>query len=219
VVTTHRDPWPGREALASQALTPGLDLRRALADTVATGAAFVPAALHEPFRARLLEEVERGPFVPMSEQAGSKGVRQQGERFAVGGDMRAHPFVHALREALVQGVRRHAALGAGLADWLPNDASVQRYRPGALGITPHLDGRRFRYLVAVVTVDGTAAFSLCADRSGTVLRRWDTVAGSLLLMRGPGLAGCADCRPLHTVAGPERHPRTSLTLRMDGGTG
>jgi hypothetical protein len=198
---------------------PGLDLAGPLRETVSAGAAFLPMALDDAFRTRLLEEIHRGPFTPMSEQVGAKGVRQQGERFAVRGDLRAHPSVRALRAALVDGVRRHAALAAGLAEWLPDDVSVQRYRPGALGISPHLDGKRFSYLVAVFTVDGVAPFSLCADRSGTPLRTWETGPGSLLLMRAPGLAGHEDSRPLHTVGGPERRPRTSLTFRMDSRAG
>jgi alkylated DNA repair dioxygenase AlkB len=49
---------------------------------------------------------------------------------------------------------------AGLEAWVPTAAFVQRYRPGALGITPHLDGKRFGLLVAAFTTKGSAQFSI-----------------------------------------------------------
>ena len=49
-------------------LRPDLDLRNALRGTLALGAAFVPAALDEPFRRRLLTEVDDGPFEPLPER-------------------------------------------------------------------------------------------------------------------------------------------------------
>jgi hypothetical protein len=197
------------------ALSPDLDLSLVLQESIASGAAFVPQALNETARERLLVEVEHGPFTTLPEQVGSKGVRQQVDGFVVGGGMDDYPVVRGLRDDLVVGVRDQGHLAAGLANWLPNHVSVQRYHPGAVGVSCHLDGRRYRYLVAVFTLDGAAAFDLCADRSGRVLRRWDTAPGSLLLMRAPGLAGDEDGRPLHAVRGPKGRSRTSLTFRMD----
>jgi hypothetical protein len=197
------------------ALRRDLDLTDALQGTVALGAAFVPAALDDSFRRRLLAEIEDGPYEPLAERVGPQDVRQQADRFLVRDDMRAYPHVRELRDDLVTRLREQGGGVPGLSAWLPNDASVQRYAPGSLGVSPHLDGKRFHYLVAVVTVDGTASFALCADRGGTVLREWETVPGSLVLMRAPGLADREDARPLHTVRGPREGRRTSLTYRMD----
>jgi len=196
-------------------LRPDLDLRDALRGTLALGAAFVPAALDEPFRRRLLSEVEDGPFEPLPERPSPMGVRQQADRFVVRDAMLAYPCVHELRDDLVAHLGEQAGQVPGVSAWLPDDASVQRYAPGSLGVTPHLDGSRFRYLVAVVTVAGSASFALCSDRAGTVLRQWETLPGSLVLMRAPGLAGREDERPLHTVRGPRQGQRLSLTYRMD----
>lgn len=197
------------------ALRPDLDLCDALHGTMTLGAAFVPAALDETFRRRLLAEIEDGPFEALAERSGRKGVRQQADIFVVRDDMRAYPHVRELRDDLVSHLREQAGQLPGLPAWLPNDASVQRYAPGSLGVSPHLDGKRFHYLVAVITVGGAASFALCTDRTGTVLRQWETLPGSLVLMRAPGLADSEDGRPLHTVRGPEECHRTSLTYRMD----
>lgn len=198
-------------------LTAGLGLREALQDTVTTGAAFVPRSLDETFRVRLLAEVEQGPFRAMPEHVDSSGVRQQTDGYAIRGNLGDYPLVHELRERLTACVRLHADVAGELGTWLPNDAFVQRYRPHTLGISPHLDGKRYRCLVAVFTLDGEASFALCADRSGTVTRQWQASPGDLLLMRGPGLAGNDDGRPLHMVGGPRDRPRTSLSLRMSAG--
>ena len=87
-----------------------------------------------------------------------------------------------------------------------------RYHAGSLGITPHRDNRRYRHLIAILTVQGSASFTLCADRDGTILDQWHTVPNSLVLLRAPGLAGAADSRPFHTVGGPTNDTRISLTF-------
>ena len=57
-------------------------------------------------------------------------------------------------------------IGTGTTNWgrsatyAPNEIYLQRYRPGSLGITPHLDGKRYRRLVAFFTVRGSACLAL-----------------------------------------------------------
>ncbi len=118
-----------------------------------------------------------------------------------------------LRRALVAAVHEHAPAVRGLEAWAPDEVTVQRYEPGSLGISTHLDGRRHRYLVAILTLEGSARLHQCSDRQGTTLTTWEAAAGSLVLLRGPGLDGTEDGRPLHAVDGPREHRRTSLTLR------
>lgn len=192
-----------------------LDLSGALRGTMAIGAALVPDALDDTFRRRLLSEIEDGPFEPLPERTGRKGVRQQADSFVVRADMGGYPLTRQLRDDLMSRLRQRSAPQSGLPAWLPDQASVQRYLPGSLGVSPHLDGKRFHYLVAVFTLEGAATFALCADRTGTVLHQWETLPASLVLMRGPRLAGSEDGRPLHTVRGPRQGRRTSLTYRMD----
>lgn len=175
-----------------------------------SGGAFVPEVLDEPLRGRLLGETAHGPFERLSERVGPYGVRQQAEHFVISEDeLTTFPAVRRLRRALLDTLRGHAELGC----WCPNEAAVQRYEPRSTGISPHRDGKRHRYLVAVFTLDGAAPFALCSDREGTVTRQWRAEPGSMVLLRGPGFDGAEDGRPLHTVGPPTSGPRTSLTLR------
>lgn len=193
--------------------TEAVDLGSALAGVADRGAVFVNNALAEPFRQRLAAETAAMPLEAMPSK---EGVAQQGgEMFAIHGDTSPYPFIEHLRVALMA---RTAALAdniTGLGAWRPNHVSVQRYRAGTLGITPHLDQKRHRYLVAVFTADGRAPFTWCKDRAGTPEATWRAGPGSLVLLRGPGLAGVEDGRPLHMVTGPPVGQRVSVTFRMD----
>jgi hypothetical protein len=191
----------------------GLDLRDALATTARSGAAFVSDALTGEFLARLQEEVERGPFRPLPEEIGP--VRQETEAFEIRGRPTGYPRLAELRRTLVRAVREQGAGIRGLATWRPTEVSVQRYRGGAVGITPHLDGKRYRRLVAVFTTSGRAWFTVCRDRGGEPVEEWETVPGSLVLLRGPGLGGVRDGRPFHRVSGPGAGVRTSVGFRME----
>jgi hypothetical protein len=94
-----------------------------------------------------------------------------------------------------------------------NDVVVQRYPPGALGITPHRDHVRYRELVAIVTLAGQARFGVCKERSAAEARDVPIPPGSLLLMRAPGFAGRED-RPFHFVSDVVE-ARICLGLRHD----
>jgi hypothetical protein len=195
------------------ALSADLDLRQSLRDVDEVGAAYVPNALSEPFRQQLQGEVEAGPFEPLPEQMGP--VQTQADLFVVRENSAGYPAVEELRTQLVTLVREHGAGVGGLDRWWPNEAYVQRYRPGTLGVSPHLDSKRFSYLVAVFTTAGTARFALCSDRAGITLWEWEAGPGSLVLLRGPGFGGVEDGRPFHTVHGPTKGLRFSVTFRMN----
>ena len=190
-----------------------LDLREPLARTARSGAAFVPRALTGAFLHRLQEEVRRGPFRPLPEEIGP--VRQQTEAYEVRGRATGFPRLAELRRTLGHSVREQGRGIRGLATWRPTEISVQRYRGGAVGITPHLDGKRYRRLVAVFTTLGRARFTVCRDRGGEPLEEWETEPGSLVLLRGPGLGGLRDGRPFHRVSGPESGWRYSVGFRME----
>ncbi len=195
------------------ALATGLDLRPGLRATAERGYAHVARALDEASCRALWLEVARGP---MRRFAGSFGqVRQEIDGFDVRDPMDDFPQIAGLRDELAGVVRRHGRGIRGLATWWPNEAGIARYRPGSIGITPHLDGKKYRRLVAVVTIHGTARFTVCRDRAGDVVETWFADSGGLTLMRGPGLAGVRDGRPFHTVEGPGRGERCSIGFRMD----
>jgi hypothetical protein len=195
------------------ALHPDLDLGRPLEALREVGAAFIPHALSEPFRQRLQREIQDGPFERLPDQIGP--VRQQADLFVITDAMRDHPALAHLRPELVTRLRQDGPQLAGLARWWPNEAYVQRYEPGALGVSPHLDSRRFAVLVAIFTTQGSARFALCQTRAGEIMQEWDAGPGSLTLLRGPGLLDAEDKRPFHTVHGPAVGRRYSITFRMN----
>lgn len=196
------------------------DLGPVLHRTVRDGAAHEPGVLPEALRRDVLDELAAETFVGLPSVEGRYGVRQEGDhRVFAGGDIRTHPGVCALVDAVVAGVRAHAAEIEGLDAWYPDEVAVQRYEPGSAGISTHRDGRRHRQLVAILTLEGSALLRQCSDREGTTLRAWEADVGSLVVLRGPGLAGRDDERPLHAVDGPREHRRTSFTLRATSSTG
>jgi alkylated DNA repair dioxygenase AlkB len=194
-------------------LHPGLDLGRSLQAVREAGAAFIPHALNEPFRQRLQLEIQDGPFQRLPDQIGP--VRQEADLYVITDTMTASPALARLRAQFVTRLRQHAPQLAGLARWWPNEAYVQRYEPGALGVSPHLDSKRFAVLVAIFTTEGSAQFALCQDRAGAIIQAWDAGPGSLALLRGPGLLDAEDQRPFHTVSGPTAGRRFSITFRMN----
>jgi hypothetical protein len=198
--------------MAMDALRSDLDLARPLQALTEAGAAFVPRALSEPSRGRLQREIEAGPFQRLPDQIGP--VRQEADLFVITGGMADHPAVVRLRAELVARVRRDGPQLPGLARWWPNEAYVQRYEPGALGVSPHVDSKRFAVLVAIFTTHGSARFARCHTRAGETIQEWEAGPGSLTLLRGPGLLDAEDGRPFHTVRGPIDGRRFSITFRM-----
>jgi len=193
-------------------LADDLELRRALLEVRNEGAAFVPTALDDPFRRRLRREVDGGPFRSMSGSFGK--VRMEIDGYDVPAPMDAFPLMGELAEDLGAAVRSSEPRIRGLATWVPNEIGVTRYRPGSLGITPHLDGKWYRRLVAVVTVYGRGRFAVCRDREGDIASEWWPGPGDMVLMRAPGFGGLRDGRPFHLAEGPTRGIRCSLGLRM-----
>jgi hypothetical protein len=189
-----------------------LDLQPLLAQLVEEGAAFAPGALREPFRSLLAAEVAGGPVRHYREQFGR--VRQQIEGFDLVDPFVGFPRVAELCRALTLLVREQGAAIRGLRTWRVNEAGVVIYRRGSIGITPHLDGKRYRRLVAVVTVSGEAELSICEDRSGSVSSAFEAGPGSITLLRGPGLRNRRDGRPFHAVSSPRNGERCAIGLRM-----
>jgi hypothetical protein len=195
------------------ALHPDLDFGRPLEALRSAGAAFIPHALSDQFRQQLQRDIEDGPFERLPDRIGP--VRQEADLFVVTDAMTAHPALARLRAQFVTRLRQDGPQLAGLRRWWPNEAYVQRYEPGALGVSPHLDSKRFAVLVAIFTTEGSARFALCQDRAGAIIQAWDAGPGSLALLRGPGLLDAEDQRPFHTVHGPTAGRRFSITFRMN----
>ncbi|MGH3672975.1 MAG: hypothetical protein ACRDSH_20485 [Pseudonocardiaceae bacterium] len=192
-----------------QALQNDLDWHLLFREVIGQGAAFVARAVRQPVCGQLAEELCDGPYQPVAPEIGP--VRQEVGSFEVSAaELDRYPVLAGLWDELAGQVRQH-----GVPEWVPNEAAVQRYQPGSLGITPHRDQRRFARLVVVITVTGCAPFTLCRSRDGDPVRTWQAGEGSLVLLRGPGLDGDPDGRPMHAVGGPAGVPRTSVGIRMD----
>lgn len=209
-----------RQVPAPDGATIGLarDLGPVLHRTVRDGAAYEPGVVPEALCRAVLDELAAETFVPLPPVEGPFGVRQEGEHLVLAVESSGSgPAVQSLHAAVVAAAHAYAYAYAeeidGLAEWHPDEITVQRYRPGSAGISVHRDGRRHRGLVAILTLEGSARIRQCSDREGTTMRSWEADTGSLVLLRGPGLAGVEDDRPLHAVDGPREHRRTSFTLR------
>jgi hypothetical protein len=191
-----------------------VDLRAALESVRRDGATYVRQALEPDFLTDLLADVVHVPFTRMPREEGR--ARQGGDQFRIpAAAMSGHRAVDLLGQQLTAGVRANGPEIPGCSSWTPNEVYVQRYWPGDLGITPHLDLKRYRYLVAVFTADGSAPFTICKNRSGDPLVTWTATSGSLVLLRGPGFDDADGHRPLHSVGGPTDGARLSVSYRMD----
>ena len=194
--------------LTRRSLAPALGL------TAARGAGHVDGVLEPRFLRALWREIGGGPLRSMTGTFGTAGVRMEIDGFDVDAPFEGFPRLRELADAFAERIVSHGAHVRGLRTWRPNEAGVGVYRPGSIGITPHLDGRRYRRLVAVFTLVGSAPFEVRSSREGDVEQRWQARAGGVTLLRGPGLAGSTDGRPFHAVHGPARGVRCSLALRM-----
>jgi hypothetical protein len=93
-----------------------------------------------------------------------------------------------------------------------NAAVVQRYIPGQLGITPHVDSLRAVNLIALVNLGGQADFYRCDDRQGTHAVQLDTTPGNVVFLRAPGFLNSQE-RPFHFLTNVQS-TRYSLGLRQ-----
>jgi hypothetical protein len=192
-------------------------LRSALRDAASNGFAHAEDVVEPVLLRALSRELEAGPLRRMAGTFGKAGVRMEIDGFDVEAPFDGFPVLSELAAAFGTRVRRDGDGIRGLRSWSPNEAGAARYHPGSVGVTSHMDGRWYRRLVAVFTIAGSAPFEVRASREGEVLERWNAAAGSVTLMRGPGLAGVRDGRPYHAVHGPPRGVRWSLALRMRSG--
>lgn len=98
-------------------------------------------------------------------------------------------------------------------DFRFNDVVIQRYPAGSAGITAHRDHLRYRGLIALLSLSGSARLFTCRERAGDDPREVDCAPGRLVLMPAPGFAG-GDARPFHFLR-DIRHRRYSLGIRYD----
>lgn len=191
-----------------------LPLKSALEQVRRIGFARVQGALPPQWRAALLQEIEERSFWALPSEIG--GVRHGVDQLVLPCDAGRHPRVAGVAAAVRLAVQ--AAGGAPLADFAPNQAVFLRYRRRTGGIGAHKDGKCFRYLVCSLTLSGNAPFYLMKGRGDSrAAVAWELGPGDLCLLRAPGLDGCEDGRPWHSVGSP-RDERVALVLRMNAST-
>jgi hypothetical protein len=198
-------------------------LAGALARLDAEPAASLPL-LDNHARRRLIGATTRLPYRPATPVigAGANAVRQDFELcMAIPERSLLRAFAAALERLLNAALDRLEPRPLGQPLRL-NDAIVQRYPKGSFGITAHRDHIRYRDLVALVTLSGSARFCLCDDRAGRGARELPCPPGHLLLMRAPGFSfgdrGGRGDRPFHFLDRVTRS-RLSLGLRHDARAG
>jgi hypothetical protein len=189
-------------------------LSPALHRVASRGFAHLDGLVGDAFLRGLRREVEGGPLQRMAGTFGAAGVRMEIDGYDLEAPFAGFPLLTELASSFTARVRSDGGQIRGLRTWRPNEAGVAVYGSGSVGVTSHLDGRWYRRLVAVFTVSGSARFEVRSSREGAPHESWDARAGSVTLMRAPGLAGIRDGRPYHAVHGPPRGTRCSLALRM-----
>ena len=197
----------------------GSDLAAALEEVARCGASRLPDVLRSDAQAELVAALKTADFQRAPERVGD--IQQDFDLLVIRPTAaHRHPKpspLLALYDAYAALLREESRVLSipWLADVEPTDSSVQRYRRGSRGITPHRDRRRFVKLISIFSLGGPAEFRLCRDREGAALRRFPLASGDLLLLRAPGFAGQPSARPLHAVSGPRGAVRYSITLRME----
>jgi dihydroneopterin aldolase len=166
-------------------------------DTV--GAISIPL-IDEGLRAKLLEEACNKKYLPQPELVSKGTVREQLSSTV---EFDAHGLLIQLRDVFERTVKDKALEydPSGLLFGRPlmfNELSLQKYDPGSIGITPHMDFKRSRNLICILILKGTATFATCDDREGNNPQYIDATPGRMIIMRAPDYKG-SDFRPFHYV--------------------
>lgn len=93
-----------------------------------------------------------------------------------------------------------------------NDMVLQRYKPGPIGISPHVDGKSRINVVCCFFLEGIGRFCVCEDRSGSNPVEIPSPPGNVLLMCAPGFRRCVQ-GPFHFVSDIQT-PRLTFGLRQ-----
>jgi hypothetical protein len=95
-----------------------------------------------------------------------------------------------------------------------NELLYQRYSSEGY-ISPHRDHVRYVGLIALVTLEGSATFSVLQDRDlESTLAKWEVSPGDIIFLRGADSDGVGRC-PFHCVGGTIGGSRTMISMRCD----
>jgi len=97
-----------------------------------------------------------------------------------------------------------------------NDISIQRYKPGSLGISPHKDHKKYISVIIIITLSGRSDLCICEDRQGlNPLVLSDTPGNIVVLPASEFITLNNNCiRPIHFVNNIA-NGRLSIGLRQN----
>jgi hypothetical protein len=150
----------------------------------------------------LLDDIKRHLHLFKENHQVYKSARQEAEMLYLGEyDVRNKediiiPAVQSLKDRFIPWYGR---LG-NAAGFHPesNSLGIHRYRTSSIGITPHLEHKFCRNLVASFVIEGDAPFLVGKERDRTNTRL-EGSPGSLILMRAPRNDDELQYRPFHCV--------------------
>lgn len=182
------------------------------------GGAYIPEALSDRQLSYLLSDLDLARFTEIDEVY-ETGVREKSSICKVPLPSENYPAIDWLGRQLAS-LAQHQS--SELNTWVPNEATVMRYRGKDVGISPHRDMGYNYGLVAVYTLEGSATFSILRDESAIkkdrntfgAIREFEAGPGSLIILRGDGFPGTNEPSALHSITAPLEGARTSVSYRM-----
>jgi hypothetical protein len=178
--------------------------------------------LNDEYRERLLIQAEQEPgyelsrteYTAVNEEMEFVGLHDMQSRTSKAFSDLSNAFRKLVNESVVPLKRTPFRLKC----YNPNEVTLQRYKLGMLGVTPHIDGLRYINIIAIFNLGGDADLSYCeGSRDGRKVKI-DTTPGNVVLLKAIGYNGASkEVLPYHTVS-DIRSERYICTLRQDKGS-
>lgn len=200
------------------------DFSTALHRTVIHGYTFIPQAISPECLFLLEREVEKLTFevgdhvlypIWKGTEREVRQVHARSYHMIVDG---AVPVAADVALALSRAVTSHLDVYPALTGWVSTEAGYQLYRGPTDFISPHRDRRNDRLLSATITIRGSAWVQVLEPVGDpndytnlTVVDQFLTEAGTLMLLRAPGLG--TGGQVIHEVLSPINGDRVILNLR------
>lgn len=193
-----------------------IDIEKVIKDLRVQGGTSLPF-LKDEFRQKLVEEAKTYPFKIAPEYVGTAGVRQQLSTYF---EFPKESLFFQLRDEFTDFLED----SFNQLEFPPfseklnfNEMQLQKYEPGSIGITAHRDHIKYRNLIAIFYLEGSAKFSVCEDINGKNAIELDASPDNLILLRAPGFYGLLK-RPYHFAINiPDE--RYLFSLRCDSKSG
>jgi hypothetical protein len=174
--------------------------------------------LHEEDRIYLAEVAKCLPFRDVDAYAGPYQVEQDFKFFDKDHVLdNGHPFMVLKRhyEAWINELFLTRNQYAFQTPFSINEITVNKYHPQSRGIGAHRDHARYLNLVSIFVLEGQGRFFVCSDRNKSNAFEITAPAGSVTLMRAPGLFNfTAHDRPYHYLS-YVTSTRVALIMRQD----